>query len=73
MLLTLCPNGHYNKAMKNPNEHITKAQASNVGIRIPFSADEAEEFNAFVERNAIHKGKFIRKLVLAAMRGKDAD
>jgi hypothetical protein len=58
--------------MKNSNGRITKAMASNIGVRISFTADEAEEFNKYVEEHSIHKGKFIRKLVLAAIReGKD--
>lgn len=59
--------------MQKSNGHITKAMASNVGIRIPFTAEEAEEFNQYVEENSIHKGKFIKKLVLAAMREKKDD
>ena len=54
--------------MQNSNGHISKAQARNIGIRIPFTEEEAEEFNKYVEDKCINRARFIKTLVLKAIR-----
>ena len=53
--------------MRESNNNISKAQARNIGIRIPFTQEEAEEFNRYVEEKCINRARFIKTLVLKAI------
>lgn len=37
-------------------------------LRIPFTADELDEFNRFIKEQGFKKGAYIRKVVLTAIR-----
>lgn len=54
--------------MRYQNRNITKAMASNIGIRIPFTDEEAKEFNKYIDERCLKKGAYIRKVVLMAIR-----